>query len=450
MKKQLFVLLVSLISLTGFAQGPCQAYFTTYQDTVAQELALVDLSYNVDSTAINITTWNWTVSGMGVSYTYTTQNPVQDMTTMAPGVYMICLTITTATSCTSTYCDSVFVGQQSGCQAYFSYYNSAGTFYFSDNSFTTGGGTIVSWNWTFNGGTPSTSTQQNPVITFPNANTTYTVALTITTDNGCSSTYQTNVYYIDSMQCITYVDATIYPVTTIGGTDGGIDLTVYGGTAPYYYQWNSGETTEDLFNVASGMYTASIWSADTTCPVYTVTAYIPEPYDSGMVYVDTLNTPYIDSCLTFVPDSFYISAINTTGNTVTTTWVFTGGGQTATIIVDYTFTTYGPQVVVLSINCDSTKNLSTYMSYIYIHESVSIEESGTSVTVFPNPASDYINVSTDEAIKEIQLIAADGTLVKTFVNPENRINVSDVPVGVYYLSTISEKGVKATLVTIQR
>jgi len=449
MKKQLFVLLVSLISLTGFAQGPCQAYFTTYQDTVAQELTLVDQSFNTDSTAINITAWTWTVSGMGVSYTYSVQNPVQDMSSMAPGSYVICLTITTGTSCTSTYCDSVFVGQQSGCQANYSYYNNAGTFYFNDNSFTTGGGNIVSWSWTFGTGTPSTSTQQNPVVTFQ-LNSTNPVSLTITTDNGCSDTYQTYVHYTDSMQCITYVDAAIYPVTTIGGTDGGIDLTVYGGTAPYNYQWNNGATTEDLFNVASGMYTATVWSADTTCPAYTVTAYIPEPYDSGIVYVDTLNTSYIDSCLTFVPDSFYISGISTTGSIVTTTWVLTGGGQTATITVDYTFTTYGAQVVVLSINCNPTKSLTTYMSYIYIHESVSIEETGLSITAYPNPSSDYINISATEAIKEIRLIAADGTLVKTFVNPENGINVSDVPVGVYYLSTISEKGVKATLVTILR
>ncbi len=434
MKKQLFLLLFGLISMTAVSQSPCQAWFNTTQDS--SNLYLYDSSINTDSTVINVTSWLWTLSGMGLTFTYSVQNPVQPLSALPDGSYSVCLTIQTGTGCSSSYCDSVYIGQQSGCQAYFGYYNTDSLFYFTDYSFTTGGGNIVSWNWTFNGGIPATSTQQNPVVTFPNPNNTYIVTLTIATDNGCSDTYQSYVYYNDSVSCINYVDATIYPVTVIGGNDGAIDITVYGGTQPYYYQWNNGAVTEDLYGLPSGMYTATVWSSDTTCPAYTITAYVAEPYDSGNVYIDTLYAPAVDSCLNFIPDSFYISGINTTGSNVTVTWVFTGSGQTAVVTIDYSFSTYGAQVVVITLNCDSGRYMSTYMSYIYIHSAVGMEEQ-TILPAFPNPATDVLNLPDNKEYSLIRIISANGSIAREIANPESQINVSDLPAGMYYIQAVS-------------
>jgi len=408
---------------------------------------MYDNSINTDSTAINVTSWVWTISGMGMSYTYSVQNPVQPLSALPNGSYYVCLTIQTGTGCTSTYCDSIYIGQQSGCQANFGYNNIDSLFYFTDYSFTTGGGNIVSWDWTFTGGTPPTSTQQNPVITFPNPNSTYIVTLTITTDNGCSDTYQSYVYYSDSMDCINYVSATVYPVTTIGGSDGAVDLTVYGGTPPYYFQWNTGAATEDLYGLPSGTYTATVWSSDTTCPSYTITAYIPEPYDSGNVYVDTLYAPAVDSCLNFVPDSFYISNISTTGSTVSVTWVFTGGGQSAVLTIDYSYNTYGPQVVVISVNCNSGRFMSTYMSYIYIHSAVGIEEE-TNLPVYPNPATDVLNLPDNNKYSLVRIISSSGSMVKEFVHPEYQLDINDIPAGIYYVQAVSENQTICTQLSI--
>lgn len=55
---------------------------------------------------------------------------------------------------------------------------------FTDSSFVATG-TIVSWHWDFGNGT--TSTLQNPVAIY-NQSGTYSVTLTVTTDNGCSAT----------------------------------------------------------------------------------------------------------------------------------------------------------------------------------------------------------------------------------------------------------------------
>lgn len=52
--------------------------------------------------------------------------------------------------------------------------------------------------------------------------------------------------------------------------EGEIDLTVTGGTAPYTYTWNNGETSEDLWNLAPGFYEVTVIDVN-GCDVITST-----------------------------------------------------------------------------------------------------------------------------------------------------------------------------------
>ena len=47
-------------------------------------------------------------------------------------------------------------------------------------------GDVTAWNWTFEGGNPATSTEQNPVVTYDKAGS-YAVTLTVTADNGTAT-----------------------------------------------------------------------------------------------------------------------------------------------------------------------------------------------------------------------------------------------------------------------
>ena len=62
--------------------------------------------------------------------------------------------------------------------------NIGGTVHFTDDSW---GAQLVSWNWEFEGGTPTTSNEQNPTVTY-NAVGTFDVRLTVTNADGESDT----------------------------------------------------------------------------------------------------------------------------------------------------------------------------------------------------------------------------------------------------------------------
>ncbi len=73
-----------------------------------------------------------------------------------------------------------------------------------------------------------------------------------------------------------------------------IQISVSGGTQPYSYNWNTNAFTDDIFQLGSGDYRASITDSK-GCGIITETVSIPEPSEINIQVLDIHNTTCIGS-----------------------------------------------------------------------------------------------------------------------------------------------------------
>ncbi len=171
--------------ITLVCAGPPMADFSGTPTSGGSPLAVSfsDLSSN------DPTSWSWNFGDSGTS---TSQNPGHTYTT--PGTYTVSLTATNSSgSDTETKTGYITVTAPQPPVADFTANTTnpsvGGNVNFTDTSTNT----PTSWSWTFAGGTPSTSTDQNPTVTY---NTVGTYDVTLTATNAAGSDGETKVGYI--------------------------------------------------------------------------------------------------------------------------------------------------------------------------------------------------------------------------------------------------------------
>jgi PKD repeat protein len=177
------------IAAFTFTAPPLTAAFTGNPTTVCSggQVAYTDQSFG------GPVSWNWTFPG-GTPAASNIQNPT--VTYSSPGVYNVSLTVgngSTNNTLTKTGYITV-INIIADFTATPTSVNAGNTVAFTDNSLCS----PSSWSWTFPGGTPSSSSSQNPVITYNTAGV-YSVTLTATNPSGSDSETKTN--YITVVNC---------------------------------------------------------------------------------------------------------------------------------------------------------------------------------------------------------------------------------------------------------
>lgn len=442
--RKVFILFIfSLASANVFSQN-CKALFDAALFPANQTLALHDLSYRLDSASIplDVLTWQWTITTPVSTIIDSVKNPIVSVNLSWNYVY-VCLDINSmvnGTLCSDSYCDTVHFGN---IPTYYCYTNFTSNINLATNTVDFSGSAVdqfssplnvTNYQWSFANGNPLNSSIQNPQIVFPGPGY-YNICLITTTDTGCISTFCDSIQIIDTTSCGPNVGANVGHVTVPHGHDGYLEMIVSGGTQPYSYTWSGMVSSgPNAYNLSSGGYTVTISDANPLCPATSYTYHLLEPYDPLMVIVDTLTTNVIDTCFGFVADSFYIASIAVSGNIVYIDWVFTKNALSFNLTVSYTFTTYGAQMVFVTIDCNGTKNRTNYISYINIRQTTVEDYNTNDILVYPNPANDNITIHLE---KPSNLIITDifGKVICVFYDvASKKLDISSLQSGMYFLS----------------
>ncbi len=146
----------------------------------------------------------------------------------------------------------------------------------------------------------------------------YSVIVTDATNCATSDTFLLVDPIVLTASLASPVNVNGYNVSSYGGTDGSINLTVAGGTLPYQYQWSNGSTTEDLTGLAAGTYSVTVTDANGCTSTATIT--LDQPLELAMPTgyspnADGFNDAFVVRGIEAYPDN-HIEVYNRWGNLV--------------------------------------------------------------------------------------------------------------------------------------
>lgn len=270
-----------------------------------------------------------------------------------------------------------------------------------------------SWNWTFSGGSPSTSTVQSPSVTFP-ATGIYTVSLLSSNGFGPSAIY-TNTISIVNTPTLAAISGSVCDnqIGTIGVSSNANNI-----------NWSSGQ--QGFFIPVSNSVTS----------IYNFTASLGACNSIGSSTLYVSQTPITPS---IISTAGYLTALGTASSYQ---WYSSGA-----LIPGATTQTYIPiqngwySVWAGNDNCFSE---SDYYEF-YIDAIQQISALKNKISIRPNPVRDELNLKFENEIKNETDYEIHNSLGQLIIkskfkieNKETKIITQTLPAGFYFLSFLSD------------
>ena len=316
-------------------------------------------------------------------------------------------------------------------------------------------GSPTSWVWSFPGGTPSSSSDQNPANIQYNSAGTYNVSLTVS--DGTANSTETKTGYITvtgypSSMSLDFESTDNFAITfdpwTVVDVGGGATYGINNISFPH-----SGEPMAYIcFNPSASTppepYMVPHSGNKLGCSFSSMPPH--NPNDKWLIsprlslansptldfWVQTYNTNYGYEMFNVAvsttdnnPSSF--TKINLTTESAPATWTRKA----------YSLGNYANQDAYIGIQCVSNDVFVFMIDDISINSVLGIQDKTgqNAFSVYPNPASDHVflkSAQMDGAEISIDLLNTLGAKIKTFIEKDVhpvRLDIGEVPQGIYYL-----------------
>lgn len=291
-------------------------------------------------------------------------------------------------------------------------------------SFTNTGGTGA-YSWTFDGGTPGTSTTNSPNgVTFATVGS-HIITHSVTGAGGCAFTTTSTITIYDSPSALETITANTVCELSNGTVNIGV---VTGGQAPFTFSFNgSGYTSMTSYTgLVAGTYSIEVKEAN-GC-IYTTSASI-------------INTDSIPATPVIYQNGLTLTSSSATGNQ----WYLNNALIPGATGQNYIVTTIGNYTVIVTANsCSSNASEPVSITALGIEEA----ENPYVLSIYPNPNDGFFTISFTVLKKStytLELKNALGQLIYKDVLIDyagkytEKLNLAEYGKGVYTISLTNSK-----------
>ncbi|MGI6718741.1 MAG: M14 family zinc carboxypeptidase [Bacteroidales bacterium] len=310
----------------------------------------------------------------------------------------------------------------------------------------------TSWNWTFEGGTPSSSNSQNPTVVY-NTSGTYDVTLIVSNEAGTDTKKITDYITVEAAGSAPVANFSANNTTIIEGES--VSFTDLSANDPTSWNWTfeggtpSSSTAQNptvVYNTA-GTYDVTLTvSNETGTDTKKLSNYITveSAGEAPIANFDVENTSIeINGEVHFTDKS--------TNAPTSWNWTFEGGTPSTSTEQNPTVVYHDEGVYSVSLTVSNEFGSDTYTAEDIISVSLGVNDINNNLVVYPNPANNYVYITSDDIISKVEVLDVAGkVIIREDKNSKTvNINIENLNDGFYLIRATINNEVFVSKVTVQ-